>query len=184
MSAVQRLLSSWGKQWRYRYDVIYQTINNGATEFGKRLLIASADSEDPLYFALQIPSDRKLIVFSRELFLSEGIYDVDLIEAPSGFTGGEVAFKSALAGGSQSIVQSDIVCGVTLNDPGEAATVMELPRVDTGQGMGNSRVGGAASKEATLKTFQEDPVILRVQKQDGADDFSAGIQMLAWEEDA
>lgn len=180
MSALQRLLSGWNAR-RWQYDAIYQTVLNGAAEFGKRVEVVAGDSGDPLYFALDIPAGRQFVLFLRNLYLTEGAYDVDLVTAPSGWTGGTEAFKSPLRQGAEMAVETELMCGVTPVNPGEVSVVMELPRVDTGTTLGSARTGGAAASDAVLKMFQQDGILLRVQRVDAEEAYTASISLIAWE---
>jgi hypothetical protein len=165
-----------------RYSLLRQTVENGAVEFGRRCTVPSAQSTTGYYYAFDIPQGREVSVWQRDLVLSEGLYEIDLVSAPDGWAGGNTAFKRQLRAGSTQTVQSDIICGVTPNNAGNLTTIMQLPWVDTGEGQGNRRAGGAAAIPGALTLLSEDAVLIRVRRTTAAE-FRTSILALAWEED-
>lgn len=163
-----------------RFDLLRQTIQNGASEFGKRCPVPSAVSTTGYYYGLVIPPGRRLHIWRRDLVLSQGAYDVDLVRFPDGFTGGTLAFRSNLYQGGAVSVGTQLFCGVT--PVGTGTVVMELPRVDTGTAQtGQARVAGAAAVDGVLKSFTTGDVLIRVRRTEAAA-YSASIQLIAWEE--
>ena len=162
---------------------VFQAVYNGGVEFGKRVSVASANSEDPLYFYLDIPAGRRFYLWSRILELTEGRYEVDLVSADSA-SGGTPAYKTRLYQGGADTVQTQVLTDVSVT--GTPQVVLELPLVETGTALGGSRAGGAANVSGVLKSFTADdpPVLIRVLKVDGAADFTASLAIIAWEEEA
>jgi hypothetical protein len=166
-----------------RYDLTQQIIKNGAVEIGRRCTVPSAQSTAGYYYALDIPQGRELFIWQRDLFLSEGLYEIDLVVAPDGWTAGNEAFKRQLRSASTPTVQSELFCGVTLNNPENVNVIMQLPFVDTGEGQGNRRVGGAAAAPGALTALQANTTLIRVKRTTSAE-FRTSILLIAWEEDA
>lgn len=172
--------ADWGAI-QERYNLMRQTVQNGAVEFGKRTTIDSVDSEDPLYYHLSIPPGRRFYLWQRILRLTEGTYNVDLVTVDS-VSGGVPAFKSTLSQGATPSVQTELLTNVDIT--GNPVVIMELARVDTGNAVGTARVGGAADSDNVLKSFTNGstPVLIRVQKLESGE-FTSSISLVAWEED-
>jgi hypothetical protein len=168
--------------FRFRYDLLAQTINNGAAEFGRRCTVTSEVSNVGYYYALSVPQGRELFVWQRTFVLSEGVYEVDVVSAPSGFTGGNNAYKTTLSANGPSTVGAQIVCGVTPVDAQELTVIMQFPFVDTGVGQGNRPVAGADATLGVLTTFTGSTNLIRVRRTVQAE-FRSSIFAVAWEED-
>ena len=167
--------------FRNRYDLLTQTIDNGAVELGKRCLVSSAVSTTGYYYGLDIPEGRRLFIWQRILEVTEGQYAVDLVSVPGGFTGGTLAYKKPLSQGATPSVQAELYCGVA--PVGEVSTIFEFPLIDTGSGLGSGRAGGAGDSDGALKTFTDGTVLIRVRRLAAAS-FTSSINIIAWEEDA
>lgn len=163
-----------------RYSLLEQTIRNGAVEIGKRTNILSANSLNPLYYALDIPEGRRVVIHVRDLLLTEGKYNIDLVKV-DGWTGGTKAFKKPLWQGGSDTVQSDVYVGVT--PVGTPQVIMELPLVDTGTASGNRTAAGAAALDTVLKSFTSGDVLIRVQRVGDPTDFTSSLLMVMWEKE-
>lgn len=163
----------WVK-FQERYDVLWQTIHNGAVRMSWR----EKEPTQVYYFGLDVPPGRRLIVFNRELKVSEGLYDVEVVIPSSGFTGGTIAYKSQLNPGGATTVQSNLYGGVT---PSGTLTVVDVDFVDTGMAIGAGRAGGAPAVEGVVAVITGKS-LLRVTKSN-ADPYTVGIRLIAWEED-
>lgn len=165
-----------------RYSLLTQTINNGAVEFGRRCAVTSAVSNVGYFYGLAIPEGRRIHIWRRDLEVTQGVYEVDLVSAPSGFTGGNKAYRKVLYQGGAATVGTDVWCGVTPVNTEELATVFQFPLIDTGTAIGAGRVEGAAAKDGTLKSFRDGSVLIRVRRTT-AGAFTSSIGLIAWEED-
>ena len=174
---------SWAdiEKFNHRYSLLTQTIKNGAVEFGRRCVVSQANSTSRYYYGLSIPAGRRLYIWQRVLEVTEGVYEVDLVDSPGGFTGGNQAFKKPLSQGADMSVQTELLCGVTPS--GDVETVFQFPLIDTGSAIGSGRAGGAADVEGTLKTFTEGNVLIAIRRT-AAGQYTSSIGLIAWEEDA
>ncbi len=175
---------NWGDDGRlkYKYNLLRQTIENGAVEFGKRCPVLSAVSTTGYFYGLTVPEGRRLYIWRRDLELTEGRYEVDYMQYPDGFTGGVEAYKQTLTGGATPSVTAQIFCGVT--PVGAGTVIMETPLIDTGTAQtGQARAGGAGSIEGVLKSFTGDTVLIRVRRTEAAN-FTSSLSVIAWEDDA
>lgn len=171
-----------GGKLDYTYNLLRQTIENGAVEFGKRCPVASAVSTTGYFYGLTVPEGRKLFIWRRDIEVTQGRYEVDYMLYPDGFTGGTLAFKQTLSAGATSSVTAQIYCGVT--PVGSGTVLMELPFIDTGTAQtGQARAGGAGSVDGLLKVFTGDTVLIRVRRTEAAD-FTSSLNVIAWEDDA
>jgi hypothetical protein len=173
------------REWvsfQQRYDLLTQTILNGAAEFGRRCAVASEVSTVGYFYGLQVPPGRRLYVWSRDIEVTQGAYEIDLLQAPDGFTGGNPAFKHNLFQDGASTIQSEVFCGATPVNALALTTLFQFPFVDTGTAVGNARVGGSPSADAVLRSFTGANNMLRVRRTAAAA-FTSSISLIAWEED-
>ena len=178
-----RVVAEDGEAWNLadrgrfseRYDPLYQTIKNGAV----RMSAVDRELQQGLhYYGLRVPAGRRLIVYSRTLKLTEGVFTIDVVVPDSGFTGGTVAVKSQLTPGGVSTVQSDLYSGVT---PSGDLSVKDRDFGATGTNVGAGRAGGAPSVDNVVAVITGESC-LRIDSE-GADPYSAAIRLIAWEED-
>jgi hypothetical protein len=170
-------------QFRFQYDINRQAINNGAVEYGRRCSVLSAVSTSGYYYAINVAAGRELYIWLRTFVLSEGVYEVDLVSAPSGYTGGNNAYRKTLSDGGSDTVSAHIVCGVTPVDLDELQVIMQYPWVDTGVGQGNKNVAGADATLGVVTTFKGSTNLIRV-KRTVLGDFRSSIFAVGWEESA
>jgi len=169
--------------FRHHYNINRQAINNGAVEYGRRCTVLSTVSTTGYYYAINVPTGRELYIWIRTFALSEGVYEVDVVSAPSGYTGGTNAYRRTLASGGASAVSANIVCGVTPVNAGELQVVMQYPFVDTGTGQGNRTVSGADAALGVITTSTGNNNLIRIKRTVAAD-FRSSIFAIGWEQAA
>lgn len=157
-------------------SALYQMIYNGATRISK--VERGVDFTTPYYIGLNVPAGRELFIFYRSLTLSEGDYDIDVINPSGGFTGGTVAYKSTLRADATEIVESDLYMGVTVSGTEE---ILDQDFVDTGSTGFFGQAGGAPSIEGVFVSVVGQSC-LRITKQGGGTG-TVGIRLIAWEND-
>lgn len=178
-----RMVTEDGEFWNHadrlrfleRYDITYQTVENGAVRMST---VQRGLQQGMYYFGLRVPAGRRLVVYYRALVLTEGVFEIDIISPADGFTGGTIATKSRLNPDSSPTVQSDLYYNVT---PAGAITVIDEDFVDTGVGVGSSRIGGVPAVDETFVIVTGEQC-LRIDSE-GADPYSAALRLVAWEED-
>lgn len=157
------------------YSLLTQTIRNGATIISQRCPV---DSEF-YYYGFDIPENRELVIFSYNLRVGQGAFDIDTIRAPAGFTGGTLALKHSLKSFSQSTVSTDVYCGAIPN----VGDQIDLERdfVDTGDTIGNARTSSIDTSDGVLRIYRRsDNLMLRIKRlQD--DPYTTRIRINAWE---
>lgn len=165
-----------------RYSVTYQAITNGAVEITKRTEVTTPAS--PLYFAFDIPTGRRFVLFNRDLEVTEGRYTLDIVGVSGGWSGGTVCYKTKLPQGNTDTVETDVYVGVTPS--GTITTLTELPLIETGSTPGSSqRAGGAAATDGVIKSFNDgENVLLRLQQTSSPNaNYTASFLLIGWEED-
>jgi hypothetical protein len=161
---------------RAKYDLLNETVNNGASILSIRLngLAALTDHN----FVIDIPEGKNLALFNRQLCVTQGAYQVDAISVDSidlstGVTNGITAPLNKVSG---------ITATTTLKHKAGGAVnpvVREFGFVDTGEAIGAARAGGSSSVEGVVKIL-EGPSILRVRKTTTGT-FTANLVFVVWE---
>ncbi len=159
-----------------RYSLQWQTIKNGAAVLSAR---ASGVDTSPFYIGMTVPEGRKLILFYRTLFITEGDYDIDAVTAADGFTGGDEGIKAPLHDQAESVVQTSVYTNVTpVGDITERYYGME----DTGTGVGDARNGGASGIDGVLQVYTGQPM-LRITRL-SSEPYRFVIKLIVWEDEA
>lgn len=169
-----KTVRDWARFQQY-YDAFWQTIENGAVRMST---VRRALQQGTYYFGLRVPAGRRLIVYNRLLKLTEGFYTVDVVVPANGFTGGAIATKSRLNPKSAPTVLSNLYYNVT---PSGALTLADEDFVDVGNQVGAGRVGGAPNIDNVVAVITGDSCLRVISE--GADPYTAGIRLIAWEED-
>lgn len=134
---------------------------------------------DTFYFGLRVPSGRQFILHDRALTLTEGSFDIDVVDA-DGFTGGTEGAKITLDDSVEGTVETSLFYGVT---PQNEGTVLEFGSADTGTGgPGQVRAIGASGTDSVEKWYSKD-VLLRVNRETGGSDYKATLRIIGWERD-
>ena len=168
--------AEWGLFQR-SYDVQWQSVVNGAARLsGRRRDI----NQEVYWIGIEVPEGRKLVLWGDNITLTEGDYDVDVFDAPDGFTGGTNGVKRCLCG-STGTVQTDIVFGVTPEN--EATHTQRLQSfIDVGNIPGTGRpTVSPVSDDAFQVLFV--PTMIRITRV-SVDAYTVGYIAVAWEEDA
>lgn len=176
MSAMQRALRRWGSRWRWKYDVQYQTLYNGAGEISARFTVPG---EDTYNIGVDVPDGRKLILWSRDLMLPEGRYELDTVQAEWDTDSGTELVKSPFRDDCESEVQSTVRHGVTIT--GDETPLREIS-YDAGSSPGGSRTPGGLSDDNRFRVITQ-PTVLKIHKVDSGD-ADCSVLFAAWEEDA
>jgi len=164
------------KDWeriQAKYSSLYQTINNGMSRMSK---VMRNVQTFPYCIGLDVPDGRELFVFDRRLQLSEGDFNIDVVLATNGFTGGTVSRKSRLRAGSVNTIQSNLYMVVTSSG---TISVLDEDFVDTGTALGSARTGGAPAVEGVIVSIMGKSM-LRITSQN-VDPITVGIRLLVWE---
>lgn len=167
-------LADWHR-FQQRYSLLYQTVENGASVLSVR---ASGVDISPYYIGLSVPSGRRLVLFFRELAITEGNYNIDVVTAANGFTGGTVGLRAPLKTDAQEIVQSELYAGVT---PDGTITERYLGMADTGTSIGEARSGGISGIDGVIQVYTGQPMI-RIERL-GTETYRTVVRVIAWEED-
>ena len=168
--------ADWG-EFQQRYDVQWQSVFNGAARLSGRR--RDIDQEE-YWIGLDVPIGRRLVLWGDNITLTEGDYDIDVFDAPDGFTGGTTGIKRCLCGATGT-VQTNLVFDVT--PANEATHTQRLQSfIDVGQipGVGRPTVS-PVSDDAFQILFV--PTLIRITRvSSGA--YTIGYRAIAWEEDA
>jgi len=169
-------------RFQQRYNLAFQSIENGAVQATKRTAFTGATSL--LYYGINVPEGRRLLEFTRTIQISgPGVFNVDLLSASDGFTGGVAALKLKLSECTACpsfTVTSDVFVGAT--PLGDITVLAESETIDIGTGQGQSTPSGASASEAVLKGFIGDKSIIRVQRISGTGAWTATLNAVYWEE--
>jgi hypothetical protein len=162
-----------------RYSLLNETVNNGASILSIRLENLAATTDH--HFVIDIPAGKELVLFNRQLDVSEGRYfidaiSVDSIDLSTGVTDGLTAPLNKVSGMAANTVLRHKAGGAV--NP----VVREFGFVDTGVAIGAARSGGSSSVEGVIKILSG-PSILRVRKTDTGT-FTANLVFVVWEYDA
>lgn len=158
------------------YDLLYQSISNGASVYTHRDDI----DVDVFYYGLEVAAGKKFFLFDRVLDVSEGAYNVDVVSASGGFSGGSEFLRSNLDSTNQATMQSKIYAGVT---PIGDITVLETGFVDTGSGGFLGRAVSAAGTDGVLKAFDTSNAMLRVTRTLETE-YTANLRIIGWERES
>ena len=162
---------------RARYDVLTETIVNGATLLSRR----SEVTTEFYYYGFVVPSGREFILFDRTLTVGQGAYEIDTLTNPDGFTGGTLALNTPLRAGSTSSVTTELYAGVTPTNVGNA-TLRDEDFIDNGLGIGSGRSSGGARQDGVLRIFGAGSTgLLRVRRRQ-AENYTATIRIFCWEQ--
>ena len=161
-----------------KYDPQWQTVKNGASRFsGRRRGIDQAE----YWIGINVPEGRRLIVWTDALKLSENEYDVDVFDAPDGFTGGTEGVKRKLGDGETNPVSSGITFGVA--PANESTHVQRLEDfVDTGNVQGPGRPTVLPEPDNTFQILTE-PTLIRITRQGAEEDYTLAYRAVVWEDD-
>lgn len=170
-------------QFQEKYSLINQSVNNGAVEATKRTIdIPAAQTE--IYYGFQITEGRRLLEYQRTIdFVGDGRFEIDLVTASGGFSGGIPAYKLKLSeapGGVSSTVTSDILTDTTVS--GDIAVVAELTTFASGA-TGPSAGATASSNDRVLKGIVTPGIIIRVSRIGGSGVWTSTFNGVYWEED-
>lgn len=162
-----------------QFDTFWQTVSNGAEQITVR---TSGIAEGATYYyGFTVPADRMFVLYSRALTLTEGVYNIDVISASGGYTGGASALHSTLRAGATPTVQTEIMAGVT---PQGAVTEITNGFLDNGIGKGSGVEAGGTDDERVIKMFPAGSSLLRVEQVSGSGDWTANLRLIGWELDA
>jgi len=181
-----RIFKSDGEPFEYgdwealksKYSLLNETVNNGASILSIRIASLAANTDH--HFVIDIPEGKNIALFSRELTLTEGIYQVDAIAVDSidlstGVTNGLTAPLNKVSGLSVTTTLKHKAGGAT--NP----VVREFGFVDTGDSLGAARSGGTSAISGVIKILSG-ASILRVRKIN-AGTFTANLVFVVWEYD-
>lgn len=160
------------------YDPQWQTVKNGASRFsGRRRGI----DQETYWIGIEVPEGRRLIVWSDALKLSENEYDVDVFDAPDGFTGGTEGVKRKLGDGEGDPVSSSISFDVTPTD--ESAHELRLEDfVDTGSVQGPGRPTVSPTEDMAFQILTK-PSLIRITRKNDGQAYAVSYRAVVWEDD-
>lgn len=142
------------------------------TEFGSDI------DQTTYYLGLLVPAGRRCFIANRRLKLSEGDFDVDVVTAENGFSGGSVGTISPLYDGVDPNVGSRIHGGVT---PSGAISVIQPDFVYTGGVPGVSTPPSTPDEDIPLRSWVQSPLI-RIVRRNATGAYRLSINVLAYEE--
>jgi len=164
-------------RFKQTYDVQWQTFRNGATKFTHAQV---GVDQEVFSFGIDVPEGRELIVFSESFRLTENAYEIELLRAPDGFTGGTEITKDTMRDNGVETVQTDVYADVT---PSGTLTLREEDAIDVGSTPGAGRISSVASLDDVLVTMTA-PHIVRITRVQGNSSYTLAFRLIAWEEDA
>lgn len=160
------------------YDVKWQSVNNGAGRLsGRRRDV----NQDTYWIGIDVPEGRELIVWADAIKLSENEYDLDVYDAPDGFTGGTVGVFRCLCGNGVDTVQSRVFFGVTPTDTGTHIHKLE-DYIDVGQLQGPGRPAAGTIGEGAFQILTV-PTLIRLNRQTGGGPYVVSYRAVVWEQD-
>lgn len=159
-----------------QFDTFWQTVDNGAEQITKRTTGIAEGAT--YYYGFTVPPGRMIVIYSRELTLTEGRYHVDVVSSAGGYTGGTPALRTTLRAGATPSLQSVIMAGVT---PVGALTEVTNGFIDNGLGQGSGIDAGGTDDESVIKMFPEGSSLLRVEQVEGSGTWTANLRLIAWE---
>jgi|GEM_PF-4448786 len=173
-------LFEWADWVRFqqRYDPQWQTVRNGASRFsGRRRGI----NQETYWIGIEVPEGRRLIVWSDALKLSENEYDIDVFDAPDGFTGGTEGVKRKLSAGGGDSVSSSVFFDVTPTD--EATHELRLEDfIDTGNIQGPGRPAVSPTTDTTFQAITTH-MLIRITRQGDEQAYALSYRAVVWEDD-
>lgn len=129
------------------------------------------------HFSVTVPEGKLLLIQSRNLKLTSGKFQVEVLSAPGTMDGSLMTVRNIFSGQPRP-VESVFRKGV---QPVTPITVEEEDFVDSGTATGNSRPATTGSGEET-PVFATGTLLVRVTPdQSGA--YTASLRLLAWELD-
>ena len=161
-----------------KYDPQWQTVENGASRLsGRRRGIDQAE----YWIGINVPEGRRLIVWSDTLKLTENEYDIDVFDAPDGFTGGTEGVRRRLGQPETESVESQLFFGVTPSN--EATHTIRLEDfVDAGNVQGPGRPTVATEPDNTFLVLT-DHILIRITRQGAEEDYTLAYRAVVWEDD-
>lgn len=178
------IITSDGQAWNRadrgrfeeKFDIKAQTIDNGAAEFSARFTVAGTTTYN---IGFHVPEGRVLVLFYRDLFLPEGAYQVDSVNATWDTGTGSDLIVGTLDDRCDCPVQSTMRHGVTITG---SETLRKSVGFDAGSQPGAGRPPAALDADDVIRVVTEDTV-LKIIKTDGGDALCS-VVYAAWEFDA
>ena len=169
--------ADWG-EFQQRYSPEWQTVNNGASRLsGRRRGIDQAE----YWVGINVPEGRRLIVWSDILKLTENEYDVDVFDAPDGFTGGTEGVRRKLGQPETESIESQLFFNVTPSN--EANHTIRLEDfVDTGNVQGPGRPTVSPEPDNTFQVLT-DHILIRITRQGTGQTYTLSYRAVVWEDD-
>lgn len=152
--------------------------NDLATLAWKSEVGADIDQE-VFYLGLLVPPGRRCFLASRTLKLTENEYDVDVVTASNGFTGGTMGTHSLLREGGVDSVQSRVYGDVT---PSGDIAVIQPDITVAGIAPGESAPPEVRNEDTPLRSWVSSPII-RITRTAGGRPYRISINVLAYEEE-
>ena len=169
------------REWlsfRQRYDAQWQTVQNGASRLSGRR--RGIDQEE-YWIGINVPEGRRLIVWSDILKLSENEYDIDIFDAPDGFTGGTEGVRRKLGRPETEPIESQLFFGVTPSN--EATHTIRLEDfVDTGNVQGPGRPAVSPEPDDTFQVLTGH-ILIRIARQGTEQAYTLAYRAVVWEYD-
>jgi len=159
-----------------QFDTFWQTASNGAEQITLRT--TGIPELSTYYYGFTVPVGRVFVLYRRDLTLTEGAYNVDVVSSAGGYTGGTPALRTTLRAGAGQTVQTQIFGGVT---PVGALTVRTNGFIDNGLGQGSGIDSGGTDSEDVFKMFPAGSSLLRVQQTAGSGTYTSNIRIICWE---
>lgn len=163
-----------------QFDTFWQTASNGAEQITLRTTGIAEGAT--YYYGFTVPPGRMFVLYRRELTLSEGSYNVDVVSASGGYTGGTPALRSTLRAGADQTVETEVRGGVT-----PVGTITEITNgfidngLSSGGGGGSGVEAGGTDSDGVIKIFPEGSSLLRVDQVVGSGPWTTNIRIIGWE---
>lgn len=159
-----------------QFDTFWQTVDNGAEQASLRT--TGIPELSTYYYGFTVPPGRVLVVFSRALALTEGRYNIDVVSASGGYTGGTPLLRTRLRADATPTVQTTVAAGVT-----PQGTITEITNgfIDNGTSKGSGVDSGGIDDENVIKLFPAGSSLLRVQQVSGTGTWTANLRLIFWE---
>lgn len=157
------------------YDITWQTVHNGATRFTDT---PPEIDQDVYHFGISAADGVRLIVYSRELYLTEGGYLIETLRAPNGFTGGTEGNKSTIWEG-----HSPSACSIHTDvTPGADLELLDAAYIQAGSESGINQPAGASAIDGVITSATTDRII-RITRDAGGGPYRAGLLIIGWDEE-
>lgn len=140
--------------------------------------IAADSTGDSYVFALEVPANKKVLVFERDLTLSENEYTVDVLKAANGFTGGSQALKTPIDDSKEALPEATLWKGVTESG---SETDLEYGYIDVGSGIGNAQVPSVLDINRSAKAYTE-TVLFRINRVGGGNAWTVVFNLVVVEQ--